>query len=410
MSSGRVKLTETFLKDLRDGKLEKNYYGDTEVPGLFVRRIRTGSIVFLYRYSAGKQKTVSLGVWGKKRTLTQARTEAEKRRGHIAEGRDPADEQKAARRHTSDAKNNTVNHVLDEYVAKYMEPENLRSKDAIVSIFDRLVRPEIGDRSIYSLEPSDMAGLLDGISAAKGRTMAARTKAWLRAAFNWWTGRDGRFKNPITKGTFRTNPVKSERKRVLSPDEVRDVCEALETANVPDPFQRFFRMLLLTGLRRADVSRAKWDEVSGNRLIIPSSRHKSENDHLVPVTDEVRRLLGPPRKRGYCFSTDPKAGTSIKGFGKWKVKIDREIARKRKEKRLKKMPSWQLSRDIRRTQMTMMMDLKIPRHIGDRVQGRTIKGSTVTYDRSDYEAQKTDALEKVAAKLEEILSGKNKPS
>ena len=47
----------------------------------------------------------------------------------------------------------------------------------------------------------------------------------------------------------------------------------------------------------------------------------------------------------------------------------------RKKQDRKQVPAWEFSRDIRQTHMTMM------RHLKSRngVEGRTIRGSTVTY-------------------------------
>ncbi len=413
MSSTRVKLTETFLKDLRDGKLEKSYFGDTEVPRLFVRRLRTGSIVFIYRYSRGKQRTVSLGVWGKDLTLTQARTKAEMRKGQIAEGRDPAAEKSAARRHAKAAKVNTVDYVLDLYLEQEVRGR-LRTAKQIESMFDRLVRPAIGERSIYSLDPGDMTELFDGIATSKGRftkrtrrTTAARTKAWLRAAFNWWGGRE-KFPNPITKGTYRVSVVESERDRLMTDEEIRDVLVAVEQAKFPDAFRRCMRMMILTGLRRSDISKAKWEDMKGDgRWIVPAGRFKTKVEHVIPLTDEVLRLLGPRRRGGYCFSTLPDASKPIQGFGKWKVKLDKEITALRKKRRRGKMEAWQLNRDSRRTHRSLMGDLGIADDVGERVQGRAIQGSRRTYDRSAYEMPKREALERVAARFDKIMGSRD---
>ncbi len=403
MSTDRVKLTQPFLKMLRDGETEKAYYSDAEVRGLSVRRISTGSVVFTFRFrKKGKQETVSLGVWGKV-TLDEARTEADKRRGEIAQGRNPAREKKTARLDAIDAKTNTLSHVIDLHVEAHVK--KLRTAKPVTSALEQ-VKAKIGHLWIRDVKRPIIAALLREIAAERGPIAADRTKAYLRACFNWWTESDDEFDVPIVQGMRRASAVKSERKRKLDHNEIRDVCAALESADVPDPFKRCLRMLLLTGLRRSDVADATWEEISGNRWIVPGSRHKSEVDHLVPVTDEVRRLLGPPRKKGYCFSTLEDASKPISGFGKWKIALDDEIAAMRKKQKRKRMPSWQLGRDIRRTHRSLMGDIGIADDIGERVQGRTIRGARVTYDRSEYEDQKRDALERVAAKLAEILKDK----
>ena len=402
-----VNLTIPLLREMSAGKKSRNYYSDTTVPGLIVKRLKSGRLTFRYRYRhEGTQVEIAIGIWGKEVTLEQAREKAKGIRDQVyAQGRNPRAEAKAA----EDAKADTVNRVLDLYVAEHVKPK-LRSAKAIVSAFDRLVRPKIGDRPIGSLKRADMADLFRGIAndTKERPIMADRTRAYLSAAFTWWEGQADDFSNPIARGTRRTSPTKSQRKRVLTPQEIRDLCSALETANIPEAYRRCIRMLLLTGQRRSDVSKAKWmdEEISGDRWIVPGSRHKSEQDHLVPITDEVRRLLGPQRQGGYCFSTDPNFAKPIQGFGRWKSTLDDEINRRRKEEKRPSMPGWQQSRNIRRTHRTMMSDIGIAKDIGERVQGRTIRGAGVTYDRSEYAGQKREALEKVAVHIEEILKGK----
>ena len=56
--------------------------------------------------------------------------------------------------------------MLDNYIARMLGTK--RSKPAQVSAFDRLVRPEIGTRSIYDLRRADIAGLLDKIEDSAG--------------------------------------------------------------------------------------------------------------------------------------------------------------------------------------------------------------------------------------------------
>ena len=402
MSTEPINFTESFLKALRDGQMPKRYYADTKAPGHVVRRLPTGTVAFYFRYrKGGKQVEMRVGIWGKKVTLEQARTKSKKLLWEVADGRDPAGEKSAAGKQAIDAKTNTLSHVIDLHVEAHVK--KLRTAKPVTSALEQ-VKAKIGHLWIRDVKRLVIAELLREIAAERGHIASDRTKAYLRACFNWWTESDDEFEVPIVRGMRRSSAVESERTRKLDHDEIRDVCAALESADLPDAYRRCVRMLLLTGLRRDDVADATWAEVKGSQWKVQGGRHKSKKDHLVPVTDEVRRLLGPPRKSGYCFSTLPDASKPIQGFGKWKIKLDAEIAAMRKKRKRKEMPDWELGRDIRRTQMTMMMDLKIPHFIGDRVQGRTFKGATVTYDRSDYEEQKTDALQRVAAKLEEILS------
>jgi hypothetical protein len=88
--------------------------------------------------------------------------------------------------------------------------------------------------------------MLDAVEDKAGPVMADRTLAHLRKAFNWQVARDDDFLSPIVRGMARTKPKERARQRVLTDDEIRDIWQALETADVPSCYPRYIKMLLLT--------------------------------------------------------------------------------------------------------------------------------------------------------------------
>ena len=78
--------------------------------------------------------------------------------------------------------------MLDNYVERVLGIK--RSSKAQISAFDRLVRPEIGTRSIYDLRRADIAQLLNSVEDSSGPVQADRTLAYLRKAFHWQERRD----------------------------------------------------------------------------------------------------------------------------------------------------------------------------------------------------------------------------
>src|SRR4029077_4586616 len=169
-----------------------------------------------YRTATGDRRRLSLGMHGAV-TADQARAIAEKRLDDLAKDRDPAIERQRQR-------TTTVAAVLDNYVARVLG--NKRSKPAQTSAFDRLVRPEIGTRSIYDLRRADIARLMDTIEDSSGPVMADRTLAYLRGCFNWQQSRDDDFLSPIIRGMERTSTKELARDRVLTDDELRAIWKA----------------------------------------------------------------------------------------------------------------------------------------------------------------------------------------
>jgi hypothetical protein len=147
---------------------------DLEIKGFSARCLPSGAVSFDFRYrtKTGERHRISLGLLGVV-TPDQARARAEKQLDQIANDRDPTTERDRQR-------GTTVNAVLDNYVARVLGIK--RSKAAQVSAFDRLVRPQIGARSIYELTRADMAKLFDGIEDASGRSDAGVSAEVLQLA------------------------------------------------------------------------------------------------------------------------------------------------------------------------------------------------------------------------------------
>src|SRR5262245_28970835 len=170
---------------------------DSEIRGFVARRLPSGvvSYGFRYRNRAGKQRWFPLGIHGSI-TPDEARGLAKRAAGDVAHGRDPQAERAGARA----AAINTVNKVLDDYLARNVRARKLRSANHAASMFARLVRPRIGERSIYTLGRQDILDMLDVVEDDNGPVAADRMLSNLRTAFNWYAVRDPKFNSPIIKG------------------------------------------------------------------------------------------------------------------------------------------------------------------------------------------------------------------
>jgi hypothetical protein len=217
----RVKITKRTVDALPPGKS----ISDTEVIGFRARRLPSGRVVFESRYGGAQRKFVVLGHYGAI-TPEQARILAKQTAGAVASGRDPAGEREAKRT----AETNTVDHVLDQFLARYVRGRKppLRSAAQIEDTFARCVRPRIGGKSIYGLRRGDVVGMLDEIADDRGPVMADRCLAYTRKAFNWWATRDDTFNTPIVKGMAHTKPKERARRRTLDDQEIRDLWAGLE--------------------------------------------------------------------------------------------------------------------------------------------------------------------------------------
>jgi Arm DNA-binding domain len=110
--------------------------------------------------SSGKPLTSTSALWWQAGAKPEADAAGELPALSIAEARQRASAaavkaqrgiDPAAERKRKEAKiKKTVSHILDQFIERYAKP-NLRSADQYENTFDRLVKPDIGDYSIYEL-------------------------------------------------------------------------------------------------------------------------------------------------------------------------------------------------------------------------------------------------------------------
>ena len=156
----------------------------------------------------------------------------------------------------------------------------------------RLAYPTLGDRPARDIRRSDIVRLLDSVEDESGPVMADQTLAFIRRVFNWHASRDDDFRSPIVRGMARTKPKARARKRTLTDEEIRDVWAALATADVLPCYPPFVKSLLLCATRRTESARLHTTELDGDLWTIPGDRYKTKLDHVIPLTDAIKALIG----------------------------------------------------------------------------------------------------------------------
>lgn len=326
----------------------------------------------------------------------------------LAEQADKAKAEAEAQEKIAAVKRRTVNDLLDLFETK--ELGKLRTRDNVTNALKRHVRPAIGDVCIYDLRKSTIIDMLDAIESNAGETMAARTLAYVRRAFNWYaaTRGDDEFRSPIVKGMYEGG--NNARNRVLSDDEIRDVWAALDKVTEPACYARYIRMLLLTATRRSEASEMHTSELQGDNWIIPGERYKrlpkhAGLDHLIPLSAKAKTLIGdkPEGSKNHWFVFSTTGGkVPFSGFSKAKELLDAEINKIRRERGDNDIADWRLH-DLRRTARTLMSRAKVDADVAERCLGHIIGGVRGVYDRHEYEDEKRHAFEALAAMIERII-------
>lgn len=222
--------------------------------------------------------------------------------------------------------------------------------------------------------------------------MAHLTLTYLARVFSWHASRDDDFRSPIVRGMGRVDVKQRARKRVLSDEELRAVWRAAEATGTL--FDRYVQFLLLTACRRNEASRMTRAELDGPDWLIPASRSKNKQDHLIPLSRKALDILSclqPIGKfDGFVFT---HTGTrAYRNFAADKAKLQARSG----------TAGWTLH-DLRRTARTLMTRAGVSADHAERALGHVISGVRGVYDRHQYRPEKLAAFEALAAQIDRIL-------
>jgi integrase len=290
---------------------------------------------------------------------------------------------------------------------------------------ERDVIPKWRDRTLESINFSDVDSLVGRIAARGAEVQANRVLQRLRAMFNWSVSRRLLPASPVTGVKLPTK--ERARDRWLSDEEVVWFWRACDQLGAP--FGPLFKLLLLTAQRRDEVGTMEWSEIELDRRLWTLPRHKAKNDrvHEVQLSDAAIDVLKGIDRVGnrYVFTTDGKKPAS--GFSGAKVRLDAAMIRARRrslglpekddefrkalqlgagEPLAAEIPEFILH-DLRRTATSGMARLKIGPHVVDRILNHTsgtIRGVAAIYNRFEYTDERRDALQAWGAYVQNLVS------
>lgn len=348
---------------------------DKKVPGLRLVVQPSGLRTWVLRYTnrAGCYRKFTIGEYGDKLKLEEAREIAADEKLKIVKGADPGAEKAETRRKAAagidpDALFTTAwGEWQKAPKPKARDRKGWRSStaDRVQKLYVNELEPRWSKRRLSEIGKADVSSYLDKI--AKSHPQAAARRLRVMASFFNWCVAKGRITSSPCDGIEMAKTRKRQRK--LTDDELRWLWQACEKE--PFPFGHIVRMLILTLARRNEVAGIRDREVYlGNRRtwILPASRAKNNHEHETFLTDAmIETIKVVPRvknKEGYFFTTNGK--TPFSGFSKAKKRLDAlmlEIARG-EDPETKAIPNWTLH-DLRRTGATRMQRLGFEKEVVD---------------------------------------------
>jgi integrase len=328
--------------------------------------------------------------------LKAARGLAGKALRAVAEGRDPGREKILAR----SAKADSVEHIVEEFLERHVR-RSTRPRTA--QEYERLLRqhvlPHWRGRMVHEITRRDVLNALDRVVDRGAPIVANRVLAVVRKFFNWCVARDIIVTSPCVG--VKAPTVERSRDRVLSDEELRLVWKAADKAGYP--FGPLVQMLALTGQRRDEVAKIKWEELDFEQRFwtLPRERVKADRSHEVPLSDAALGVLNAvPRHTDSPLVFTVNGASAVSGYSKAKYRLDALLPAD--------MPSWRLH-DLRRTCATGLAKLGVPVHVTEAVlnhKSGKISGIAAVYNRHDYKNEKIQALDAWGQHVDMLVSGK----
>lgn len=398
-------LTDRSLKALKPAPRGKRYDRmDAIVPGLAVRVTEKGtkSFVLVARFPGSQNPTRrALGEYGEL-TLEKARSKARNWLELLVRGIDPQVQETNQREAEARKRRNTFAAVAEDFIKEKL-PGERKGAEAERDI-RREFMPAWSERPITEVTEEDVISV---VKAAKGRgapyqahnllTLARRLFKWAKAQRTY-----GLTASPCADlQPQQLIGKKVPRKRILSNEELQAFWHVTESLGYP--YGPLFRMLAFTGQRKSEVAEARWSEIDLARKLwaIPAERMKADAAHLVPLSDDVVRLLKslPRFTNGECLFSTNFGKTPVNGFSKGKARLDNAMGAA-----LGRALEPFVIHDIRRTMRTGLSALPVPELVRELVIAHAKPGLHKVYDQFAYLDEKRHALELWTDRLRDIVS------
>jgi integrase len=286
----------------------------------------------------------------------------------------------------------TISEAHAEYVAaveKDLKSQTVALKKALCRDY---IAPSIGNRKLANIRRADVVEAVEAVRAKGKRVQSNRVFSEILALLRWCEQRQ------YIDGVPSFNRFKAKerpRDRTLSEDELAAVWKA--TGAIGDMSGAFAKLVLLTGQRRDEVRLMRWSEVSLNRAVwvIPGSRYKTGQDHVIPLSPQAVAVLQDLKERA------PAGAPYVLPARDPAQPFNGALSALRRLRKAAGTEHFTLH-DLRRTLRTGLSRLGVDDRTAELVIGHTPQGMHRVYDRYERIEERRDALRRWADYVERV--------
>ena len=286
-----MKLTLTAIKNF---KPKEKRYKRADGGGLHLAIYPTGSKLWRYSYRfLGKGKTLSIGMFPDV-SLKQARLIHSEARKMLSEGLDPCYEKKVRKTFKQMQKNNTFKEVALEWLEKQKQTWSKTHYDHMKGRLNRYVFGLIGDKSIANINAPELLVLLQSIENLGYNETAHRVYSICVQVFRYAIATGRAEYNPAADLKGALAPVHAINFAALTdPIKVGGLLRAIDEYTGDEMTRCALKLAPLVFVRPKELRMAEWSDINLHRKqwIIPASKMKMKNEHIVPLADQAIEIL-----------------------------------------------------------------------------------------------------------------------
>ncbi len=325
-----IALTQRRVETLECGPQQKIDYFDSVISGLVLQVRKSGARSFYYRERNDQGKTTQLKLGDAKLIRLSAikRLITERKQQQAEEaltslrcqwGMKPAGSARSAvsaqtqttRPEQNDA-SPSVSDFLDDAYLPFIRTYK-RSYSSDLSLINNHVKPFFGSKTLAQLNKTDLLQFIDARRESHMPGTINRVLILMRYVYNlaikWET--PGVVKNPVS-GTPLLEE-NNQRERFLTSEEVDRLVNCVRHSR-NEMLQYIVPGLILTGARKQELLRARWQDFCQDTKIWRIPMSKSGKARHVPISDALQLLLDSIPKRCEWVFANPKTLKPLTSF------------------------------------------------------------------------------------------------